>query len=191
MLVSKKLIAGLVGALMLVSTTTAQAAVYMGSWDLRGVGVSQVVMNNGNYVSIQNPGANTFRDYTLTFNWRLTGVHDTDGYAGQEMLFNTGDGYLTFVTDRTNSTYKYNVGPNWVLMKITDTDGQPGQDVILNLGSTIRIIHDRTRNYRDYYVGPNWSLIQIANVDGVAGDEIQLYANGLLRTINDAKGTMY
>ena len=188
---SKKAVAGVIGVLILATTSTAQAAVYMGSWDLRGVGVSQVVMNNGSYVSIQNPGANTFRDYYLTFNWMLTGVHDTDGYAGQEMLFNTGDGYLTFVTDRTNSTYKYNLGPNWVLMAIQEMNGQPGQDVVLNLGSTIRIIHDRTRTYRDYSVGPNWTLIQIANVDGVAGDEIQLYVNGLLRTIYDAKGTMY
>ena len=142
----------------------------LGSWDTDGDGALDDVYDDGSYVRIERANGSS-KSYHLGSSWSHLETVDTNGIAGQELVFNTGLN-VEIIRDFDRSSTDYFLGSSWSHLETVDTNGIAGQELVFNTGLNVEIIRDFDRSSTDYFLGSSWSHLETVDTNGIAGQEL-------------------
>lgn len=141
----------------------------------------------------------TYSTYRDSANWSsvtISGVSDTDGNVGNDIVLiatNSSGAFwcVCIIHDRVGSFVNYRDASNWGTVSINsvvDTNGVVGNDVIVVYakfeGSPgISIVHDRIGTWLNHIFPGNFTIQTVSNTDGQPGAEVcsSLQLGGFIR----------
>ena len=119
----------------------------------------------------------TVKTYSLAASWQFVIATNTDGRAGNELVFSRIASIGIFHEASAGTLTQYFLGDTPVLLDAVDTDGRAGNELVFDVGNTVKIVRDANRTSRSYFLSDAWTYLGALQVDGFPGLEL-LFSSG-------------